>query len=157
MIRTCWWIGLALVICAPPLTAKDLNPARAEIAPKVADAPLGDVLAALAGTRWRLVEMAGESVGTNRPPTLVFAAEGKISGHAGVNRFSGSLRVEGETLKVGPLAATRMAGSPAAMEREAKYLGALESISRLERDGDTLRLRGPGDAPPLVFMRESEL
>jgi heat shock protein HslJ len=140
----------------------DLAPALAKLRPRptveggplAAAAPLGDVLAALVGTRWRLVELAGESVDTNRPPTLVFAAEGKISGHAGVNRFRGSLRVEGETLKAGPLVATRMAGSPAAMGREAKYLGALQSASRLERDGDTLRLRGSGDAPPLVFTRE---
>ena len=49
--------------------------------------------------------------------------DGRASGWAGVNRFTGSYALEGATLTIGPLAMTRMAGPPERMEQESPPRG----------------------------------
>jgi len=87
--------------------------------------------AALAGTGWRLVRLAGQGIGaTAAPPTLAFAADGRVSGSGGCNNFSGAWREEGAGLRLGPLLATRRACADAAANRlEQVYLAALEATA----------------------------
>jgi len=59
--------------------------------------------------------------------TLVFGSDGTVSGSAGVNQFNGPFTVDGDTIKIGPLATTKMAGPDNLMEQEAAYLKALEA------------------------------
>jgi len=94
-----------------------------------------------AGT-WRLVELAGSDVtALARAPELVIEADGKLSGFAGVNRFSGRAVPEslaqGELL-AGPLAVTRMAGEPQAMEVEQRFLELLGTRLEWRRRGGEL-------------------
>jgi heat shock protein HslJ len=83
---------------------------------------------------WVLVELAGTpfaASGERRPPTIVFdTAKMSVSGFSGVNRFFGGYERDGEKLKFGPLAGTRMAGPPEDMKTETAFLGALESVSQ---------------------------
>jgi heat shock protein HslJ len=97
------------------------------------DALLGD---------WRVERLEGAPLGDvpglREAPTLAVAPDGALSGFAGVNRFAG--KSAPETLATGdfapgPLAVTRMAGPPAAMDLETRYLALLGAARhwRVER------------------------
>jgi heat shock protein HslJ len=60
--------------------------------------------------------------------TLAFQ-DGRVSGSSGCNRFHGEFKVEGNALKVGPLATTRMACEDEVMTQERQFLQALESAT----------------------------
>jgi heat shock protein HslJ len=60
--------------------------------------------------------------------TLAFQ-DGRVSGSSGCNRFHGEFKVDGNALKVGPLATTRMACEDELMTQERQFLRALESAT----------------------------
>lgn len=64
--------------------------------------------------------------------TFRWAADGRVSGKAPVNRYFGALEQPkaGQLLWKGGLASTRMGGAPALMALEATYLKVLGSVSR---------------------------
>jgi heat shock protein HslJ len=105
-------------------------------------------LAELIGTTWRAETIAGRPVMDNAASTLTFVSAEKIAGLAGCNRYSGPLRVEGGRVRVGPLAATRMACAPALMDQEARFLATLQRVERIARDRSFLLLRSTGDGEP---------
>src|SRR5690606_5307243 len=75
--------------------------------------------------------------------SIGFPADGKASGFAGCNRFSGTFESQGTSLSFGPVATTRMAcASPdGIMEQEQAFLKALETVSIVRFEGDRLELR----------------
>jgi heat shock protein HslJ len=76
----------------------------------------------LAGSEWGF---AGE---TGRAARFVqFRSDGRVAGHSGCNRFTGRYTRKGEVITMGPLAATRMACQPEAMERERQFLAILSN------------------------------
>ena len=95
----------------------------------------------LAGSEWQPVEIGGETVTPPPEVFLQFRGEGRVAGLGGCNRFSGSYEIKGTAIAFGPLAATRMACAPPAMEREDLFLGALAASRRYARDGIRLVLR----------------
>ncbi len=53
--------------------------------------------------------------------TLSFAANGRVSGDAGINRYDAAYTTDGaDGLEIGPIATTRKAGTAEAMEQEAR-------------------------------------
>lgn len=79
-------------------------------------------------------------------------ADGRLSGNAGVNSYSGTYRADdGGDLVIGPVASTQMAGPPAAMEVERAYLAALEAVRGYASDGEVLTMYAAGDRPLLAF------
>lgn len=91
--------------------------------------------------------------------SITFTPDGQVSGMAGVNRFSGTARLDGDRLTLGPLRTTRMGGPPAAMDAENAFLRALDEVVAIRLEGDDLVLldadggtqvrlvrAGPGDA-----------
>lgn len=96
------------------------------------------------GTRWLLVELSGEPVeptGEERAAHLSLdPAEGRAYGSGGCNRFTGTFELSGEELRVGPIAATRMACEEQVMRLETEFFDALASVGRYELDGETLVL-----------------
>jgi len=111
------------------------------------------ILKKLIGTEWQLQDLCGETVITNSRASLAFAADGAISGNGNINRFNGRITVEETTLKVGPLASTKMAGPPAAMAQESKYLQALRSATSLRVEGDSLTVACADSNKPLIFTK----
>jgi heat shock protein HslJ len=86
----------------------------------------GDAAPSLVGTSWVLVEP--ELEGT-QPIRLAFGKDGQVSGFAGVNLFRGPFQQIGAgNLTLGPLAATKMAGPPPAMQAEQEVLALLETV-----------------------------
>lgn len=90
--------------------------------------------AAPEGAEWKLVALNGKDLAAaaeGRGPATIRldAAKKSASGFSGVNRFFGGYEREGDKLKFGALASTRMAGPPEAMAAESAYLAALGSVT----------------------------
>lgn len=109
---------------------------------------------ALPGTSWRLVNLGGEAVPEEPEATIEFPEAGKASGRASCNRFFGTVEVSGESIRFGPLAATKMSCGSAADMQERKYLDALQSADRFDFDGTALRIYSRGVEEPLRFARK---
>jgi heat shock protein HslJ len=85
----------------------------------------------LAATDWVLAEMDGKPVDASaKPPTLLVQYD-KVVGFSGCNRYTGALKetTPGQ-IKIGPLAGTRMACPPAAMELEDQFTTRMNKVGR---------------------------
>ena len=105
--------------------------------------------AALEGTEWRLVDIGGQpspaGADTTRHPGFTLLAEGrKVQGSGGCNRMTGTYQLDGQKLKFGPLATTRMACPD--MQTETAFLKALQATTRYEISGSSLMLFGADTA-----------
>lgn len=108
---------------------------------------------------WRVVALDGQALAAT--VTLRLGADGRLSGHAGCNGYTGSYTIEGDrfrpvavastaagTLAIGPLASTRRACAPALMAEEQRFLALLERANGVAMaagsdGGDTLQLLSP--------------
>ena len=95
-----------------------------------------------------LVEYIGERpVIDNSPATIEFAGNGRVGGHASCNRFVGEYALSGSSLSFGKLGATKMMCPSALMEQEARFLAALERVSKVQiQKGLLLLLDAEGGA-----------
>ena len=88
--------------------------------------------------------------------TMTFA-QGAVFGSGGVNRFRGTYETDREgALSFGGVAATRMAGSPAAMSHESRFFAALSATVAVEIVDDRLKLRGTDGETLAVLVRAVE-
>ena len=95
--------------------------------------PAGDDLVPLLIDRtWVINEMDGGGLVASEPPTLEIAEDLRVSGFAGVNRYFGTVTLDGANIKFGPLGATRMAGPQPLMTQETRFFQAIERIVRCE-------------------------
>jgi heat shock protein HslJ len=107
----------------------------------------------LRNTYWKLVRLGEAPVQVadrQREPHLIFnASEARLSGHGGCNRVTGSFEVDGDRLKIGPMAATRMA-CPDGMEQEQRFLQAVQKVATYRIRGSHLEMM---DASGAVLAR----
>ncbi|RZL65228.1 MAG: META domain-containing protein [Variovorax sp.] len=95
------------------------------------------------GPVWRLTQLgAGQPLppggDLQRDPQVQFDSSGRVSGSGGCNRVSGSFTRSGSELRIGQLAATRMAcADPARGATESEFFVALQTTA-------SYRLQGPG-------------
>lgn len=95
------------------------------------------------GPMWRLVLLGDQPVAPGddpmRNPQLQFdRSSGRLSGSGGCNRMSGSFTRSASQLKLGQIAATKMAcGDPARNALETQFFQALQATA-------SYRLQGPG-------------
>lgn len=122
-----------------------------------ASAPQGQDLA---GTTWRVTrynngKQAVVSVLEGTTLTLEFAADGRLSGAAGCNRFTGAYTSSGGSFKPGNVAATqKMCVSPdGVMDQEAAFLKALATAASARVDADRLELRTAEGALAVTAIR----
>lgn len=105
---------------------------------------------------WTLIGGAALRPLAGNAPSLTLT-QGRVSGSGGCNRLSGSVRISGDTLTFGPLAATRMACSPAVNAQEQTFLTVLGTPGlRASVQGLRLTLTvpsGPRAGQTLVFRR----
>lgn len=88
----------------------------------------------LAGTTW-VMSSAGK-----RPPSISFAADGKVAGSGGCNRFFGSYTQDGRALSFSPLGSTRMACPPGIMKLEQDFFAMLRAVRAAEIEASELVL-----------------
>lgn len=106
--------------------------------------------------RWELAHWGDRPVpyGDDGEPVILAFKDGRVSGHAGCNRYSAAIAFgprRGE-LKVSRGITTRMACEPRHMEFEASFIHAFEASTRYRLDGESLSFESDG-APPLEFYR----
>lgn len=103
----------------------------------------------LRGTYWKLVrlgEMAVQVTERQREPHLILADyETRISGSGGCNRVTGSFELDGDRLRLGRMASTRMA-CPDGMQQEQQFLQSLQKVERYRISGSHLELLDTGGA-----------
>ena len=125
-------VALALGACANAPQAE--APSRAPAAAPAA-APLS-----LTGTRW-----IGVVEGNPDPrslPRLEFVTSERVAGYTGCNMMSGGWRMEGGTVRVGPLVSTKRACVGPESEIERRVVAALAGT--VKREGDRLVFTGAG-------------
>jgi heat shock protein HslJ len=94
---------------------------------------------------WSLAELGARTDpqgAGGRPATLrLDSKEGRASGFAGCNRFSGAYTLAGDRLSFGPILSTRMA-CERGMDLELAYLEALAKVASFAVSDGELALRG---------------
>jgi len=95
------------------------------------------------------------SLPSTRRPTIQFGEKDRITGMAGVNRYSveGTVSGKDSISWAGPAAVTKMAGPPEAMALEDAFLQALQAVTRIEQQGGKLKLATTDGATRLEFVR----
>ena len=88
---------------------------------------------------WLVIEIDGEPIDTEAPREVRFEGA-RVAGRVGVNRFTGSFTLDGDTLQVGPVASTRMAGPPELMALEDRFNSHLDGEHQIALKGDVLTL-----------------
>jgi putative lipoprotein len=78
---------------------------------------------------------------STRIPTMQFPEANRVSGLAGVNRYSGEVTFSTNGgIAFGPMITTKMAGPPEAMALESNFLDALSLVTRADLSGGKLKL-----------------
>lgn len=117
--------------------------------PKDARKPLS-----LPGSEWQLVDLAGTPIVPGSKPTLAFPDVGRVAGNGSCNRFTGSVTVAGDTIKMGALASTRMACMDNNISKqEDTYLKALGAAAHFSYQYPYLLIYAEGFEQPLRFTR----
>lgn len=111
----------------------------------------------LTSNPWQLISynngrQAVVSVDPNTQITAVFTPDGKVSGNAGCNTYNGSYQIDGNKIKVGPLATTRRACPQPVMDQEAAFLKAFQSSATWSIFNDILGMRTAEDAQSVNFL-----
>jgi heat shock protein HslJ len=83
----------------------------------------------LTGVRWKLTELMGQAIPATEPdttPYLQFGDDGRVSGFAGCNQFTGAYQAEGLRLTFKPMATTQKACLSDSVEQQ--FLSTIQGI-----------------------------
>lgn len=94
---------------------------------------------------WRIEQARSEPLLDRSKARLDFGADGRLAGHTSCNTLRATYTLDGDALKIGPIATTRMACAEREREQEDRVLTALE-LAR------TARVRSDG----LLELRDAE-
>jgi heat shock protein HslJ len=122
----------------------------------LAGAPVGAATAGIEGASWRLTGLPGTDAkvlaGLPHPVSVRFHG-GRVSGFSGCNNLMGSYTLEGESLKLGPLAGSMMACPEPANSIESAFRAAFSGSLRRSLAGELLTLT-PESGGALTFEKE---
>jgi heat shock protein HslJ len=111
----------------------------------------------LAGTSWDVTGFNNGKEAVVSPIagtqlTMIFGADGNLSGNAGCNTYTASVTTKGSTVTIGPPAATRrMCAQPqGVMEQEQQFLRALPTARFFRMEGNGLEMRTEVNAGAMV-------
>jgi predicted amidohydrolase YtcJ/heat shock protein HslJ len=102
-----------------------------------------DAVNTAGGKEWTLTSLNGQSVDVAQPPTMMFE-KGQLSIFGGVNRMNGSYALIRESVIMGDIASTKMAGPPELMELENKFTATLVKVDGFTVAGNQLTLLTDG-------------
>ena len=109
----------------------------------------------LADTRWSLVNLNGQSVGSHPQVSIKFE-DSKINGTDGCNSYSTSYTVKGGKFSVNKnIAATMMACPEPIMQQANAYITALTQAAAYKIDGRQLMLSDASGKVVATFMRQN--
>jgi putative lipoprotein len=101
---------------------------------------------ALNDTKWMIQTLNGSRVlipEGGKEVFITFSNDGKAIGSSGCNTFNGKAEVSGSSMKLGPMATTRMM-CPEQMDTERDFLAALNNTASYSISGNTLSLMDAG-------------
>src|SRR5262249_3668567 len=108
----------------------------------------------IVGPVWVAEEIAGAAAIGDAPITLQLGADNRASGRGGCNGYGGPYTLAGDALSFGPLAATKMACAPEAMDQEQRYFDALAKVKRYAVADDGALLLVTEEGKEIRFRRE---
>ncbi|MGE5375849.1 MAG: META domain-containing protein [Bacteroidota bacterium] len=115
----------------------------------------------LAGTSWQVIgynngKQAVVSILAGTQMDIQFGKDGTVSGESGCNTYNGPYTVNGNQIKIGPLASTMMACSDPAgiMDQEQQYLAALGTAATYQVENNVLELRTADGALAADFNKK---
>jgi putative lipoprotein len=106
----------------------------------------------LAGSAWIAERILDKPAGMAES-ILEFPEEGQVSGNAGCNGFQGSVSIESQSIKFGPLATTRRMCAPAINGQETVFLEALELSASWHKVANVLELLDANNSVIMVLIR----
>ncbi len=98
----------------------------------------------LANTTWALQSLNVNQFPVGVMQTITFSPAGTVTGNGGCNQFNGPYTINGQSLRIGPLATTSIACEEAVAVQEQAFLTALQSTTFYELSGSQLILRDGG-------------
>jgi heat shock protein HslJ len=111
----------------------------------------------LTGKVWALTELAGKPPAAGVGISAEFGSDGKVSGSAGCNRYSGTYTVSGNSITISSsMATTMMMCDEAIMEQESAYLKALGEAKTYAVKGDQLTLTGADKTSLAIYKAQSQ-
>jgi len=106
---------------------------------------------ALEGTQWRLTGWTLSSLDAQEFDIRAAFADGKVSGHSGVNSYGGPYALgPGSAFSVGQIASTEMAGPEPAMRAEGAYVTLLGQARSYRVEAGRLTLFDAGGNESLI-------
>lgn len=105
---------------------------------------------------WILESLADESLPVTSFESVMphaTLADGNVSGNLTVNTFNGTYELSGDDIDFSPLATTKKAGPPEAMEQETQFLTAFGAAGHIEVQDGMLTV---SDSDGTVLMRLTE-
>ena len=107
----------------------------------------------LRGVEWVVEDINGGGIIDRSRATLVFGADGRLSGRGSCNTYTGGYVIEGDTLKVANVAGTMMACAPSLMTQEARFHDVLKNVTRFEIRADGALVLHADDRRSIVARR----
>lgn len=92
---------------------------------------------------WTLTTLNDEEIVSKKPPTMKFE-HGTLAIFGGINRLTGSYALVDDSVTLGSLASTKMAGNPKVMELESNLAKTLASVDAFQVAGNKLTLSSKG-------------
>jgi heat shock protein HslJ len=117
--------------------------------------PLGGSQVSLFGKRWKLTQVRGTTVTTNKPYIEFDEKAKRFSGDGGCNRVAGNFEINGTQIKFSQAVSTKRACIDRAMQQvETEFFAALEEVNGFRIEGEVLLLTA-GDQTILAFRADS--
>ena len=118
------------------------------------------VAGTLEGGPWLVGDINGGGIMDNARVDLTFDPGDQntsmVHGNSGCNRYRGSWKQDGATIKLGPFASTMMACPPAVMDTEQKFLKTLEAATTVTFEATGAAILKAPDGRRLKIRRESK-
>ena len=109
------------------------------------------------GKVWALTTLNGQPPVDGRGISAQFTADGKVSGSAGCNQYSGKYTVSGSNITFDPsIATTMMACSQPIMDQESAYLKMLGEAKTYTVKGDELTLTGANNTKLATYKAQTQ-
>ena len=99
-----------------------------------------DLSEKLKNTKWKLLEMGQTTLPEKDGEITISFDENKVNGNSGVNNYFGSFEIKNNSIKIGPVGSTRMAGPENLMKIEFEYLKLLQDSKTIEFNNNLLIL-----------------
>ena len=110
----------------------------------------------LLDTKWQLLSIVFEGTAIDdvegAGADITLDSNGTVFGRGGCNRFFGKYHLEEESIRIGPLASTRMY-CERTMAVEIAFFKALGAVRKVRSEQDTMEMRSEDGATVLLFRK----